>query len=557
MKKQLLLLVSCLAFLQIGLAQDNAAAHRKNKNFTTTALKQGTTTVHTGAVIFSDDFSTPANWTISNQAGNTDDWTIGTAGPAGTYAIPAIASTSAANGFALFDSDLLCSGNQIADLTTATSFNCTGHPSVELSFEENYRRFDDSTYVLVSNDNVNWTIFPVNATFTNNVSAVNPTTVTVDISSVASNQATVWVRFEFYSPSSIGTAPGCGYSWMVDDVSVFDGCAAPVVTAVTNIVCPGSTVDLSFTPGVNQTYQWQSSPDNITFTNIAGATGTTYTATITADTYFRIISTCSGSLTGTSEAVKVIPNPTAPLCYCIPYNFACNNVDDFITDVSITGTTLTNSSTCSALDVLVNANYSFYPTSVTTATLHAGSTYDINVTTGASNSVSLWIDYDNNGTFDTYEWTDVVDASTAATMSTMSFTVPANATQALTGLRLRSRLATFVNDSTYGCLSMGSGETEDYFVTIAAPLGIHENLFAKASIVPSVTSDLVHINLGNVPTSNTTLRVYDNLGHVVMTKKNLDRQTLDLNLGSFESGLYIVRVENGTSTFNGKVTLSK
>jgi hypothetical protein len=205
----------------------------------------------------------------------------------------------------------------------------------------------------------------------------------------------------------------------------------------------------------------------------------------------------------------------------------------------------------------VNANYSFYPTSVTTATLHAGSTYDINVTTGASNSVSLWIDYDNNGTFDTYEWTDVVDASTAATMSTMSFTVPANATQALTGLRLRSRLASFANDSTYGCLSMGSGETEDYFVTIAAALGIHENLFAKAAIVPSVTSDLVHINLGNVPTSNTTLRVYDNLGHVVLTKKNLDRQTLDLNLGSFESGLYIIRVENGTSTFNGKVTLSK
>ncbi len=36
------------------------------------------------------------------------------------------------------------------------------------------------------------------------------------------------------------------------------------------------------------TYQWQSSPDNITFTNIAGATLTTYTSgVLTATTYFR------------------------------------------------------------------------------------------------------------------------------------------------------------------------------------------------------------------------------------------------------------------------------
>jgi hypothetical protein len=178
---------------------------------------------NTQAIIWSDDFSNASNWTISNDVGNTDDWVIGTGVPSGAYAIPGITSTTAANGFAMYDSDLMCSGDQIGHLTNATAINCTGHPAVRIRFEEYYRKYIDSTYLYVSNDGISWTLFPLNTTLAqNDFTASNPTVVSVNISSVAGNQATVYIRFTFYSPSSLGTGSGCAYAWMVDDVVVED-----------------------------------------------------------------------------------------------------------------------------------------------------------------------------------------------------------------------------------------------------------------------------------------------------------------------------------------------
>ncbi len=203
--------------------------------------KNGSNTINTA--FWNDDFSTPANWVIANETGNTDDWVIGTNGPSGSFAIAAITSTSAANGFALFDSDLLCSGDQIANLTTASSINCTGKPIVKISFQQYYRRFYDSTYVYVSNDNVNWTPYSVNTLLANNQFSANnlnknPDTVVVDITPTAGGQATVWIRFQFYSPSSFGANAGCGYAWMVDDVELFE--PASVDAGVSQIVAPVS-----------------------------------------------------------------------------------------------------------------------------------------------------------------------------------------------------------------------------------------------------------------------------------------------------------------------------
>jgi hypothetical protein len=46
--------------------------------------------------------------------------------------------------------------------------------------------------------------------------------VSLNITPTAGNQATVWVKFQFYSPSTLGAGAGCGYSWMVDDASIID-----------------------------------------------------------------------------------------------------------------------------------------------------------------------------------------------------------------------------------------------------------------------------------------------------------------------------------------------
>ena len=132
------------------------SAVKNNAKFTQSAPVQ-TSGSSNREVVWSNDFSVPADWTIANEIGSgsgaDDNWVIGTNGPAGAFAIDDILSTSAANGFALFDSDLLCSTNgQIANLTTTNMIDCSAYSELVVEFEQQYRRFYDSTLVFVSNN---------------------------------------------------------------------------------------------------------------------------------------------------------------------------------------------------------------------------------------------------------------------------------------------------------------------------------------------------------------------------------------------------------------------
>ncbi|NUO02468.1 MAG: hypothetical protein HUU01_17830, partial [Saprospiraceae bacterium] len=77
-------------------------------------------------------------------------------------------------------------------------------------------------------------------------------------------------------------------------------------THTLSVVAAGGTPSL--------TYQWQSSPDGTTWTNISGATGTSYTTpTISTTTQYRVVVSASGSGCGTvnSNAAIVTINPAA------------------------------------------------------------------------------------------------------------------------------------------------------------------------------------------------------------------------------------------------------
>ncbi len=200
--------------------------NKKDRVHDQSVRTQASARTQAGQTIWTNDFSQANTWTLTTSVtgvGANNNWVIGTAGPAGGFAIPVINSATRANGFALFDSDLLCSGNQIANLTTSTNINLTGQPGVVLEFQQQYRRFTDSTFVLVSNDGgTTWTRFEVNRALANNdFCNGNPETVQLDISSVAGNQSQVRVRFQFFSPNSLGAQAGCAYAWMVDDVRIF------------------------------------------------------------------------------------------------------------------------------------------------------------------------------------------------------------------------------------------------------------------------------------------------------------------------------------------------
>lgn len=167
-----------------------------------------------GSCLFSNDLSSTTGWNIYNDAGNTDDWVIGTGVPSGAFAIAGITSTTAANGFALFDSDLLCSGSQDAVLEWNADIDLSGNPNTKLVFEQYYRKFQGFTYVEVSGDGgTTWTQYEVNTTYAvNDASATNPEVVSVNISSAAMGSANTRIRFRYVG--------GCDYAWMIDDICI-------------------------------------------------------------------------------------------------------------------------------------------------------------------------------------------------------------------------------------------------------------------------------------------------------------------------------------------------
>lgn len=566
MKKSLLLFVAVLATIQVSFAQEKkVASTTKIKNLSVanhTARKSApATSSAAGTVVpfWTDDFSNPANWTISNQAGNSDNWVVGVDTPDGSVSggMGGILSTSVANGFALFDSDTLCSGDQIADITTANPINCTGMDPVVLTFEQYYARWYDSTFVFVSNDNVNWTKYTVNQFFLNNDLSFNPDIVKVDISSTASNQATVWLRFEFYSPSSMGPNAGCGYAWMIDDVSLAVECLSPSAGTLTPVPCPGQTIDLSVALAGTPTIQWEESTDNINWTAVSGATSTTYSVVVNSPVYYRANRTC-GTLSAVSNSVEIALNPTAPNCYCIPFSLPCSLTgSSWITNVSITGTTLNSTTSCSLLPALDSTNYTLVDPAVATATLVAGTTYTISLTSSDNDISSVWFDWNQNNEYDAAEWTQIATSSTAGVASTKSFTVPATALNGTTGMRIRTRLSGNLNGSTEACIDMFSGETEDYYITVTGGVGVTENVFENASIKPTITSDVFSVDLGTNNFNNAKLVVTNMQGQTVINNQAVNSQRFDVSLGGFQSGLYLVRVYGTNANFTGRVTVVK
>ncbi len=175
-------------------------------------------------VIWSDDFATDlAPWTTIDKGSKPKNniWVRSTKGPIGQFKIPVIKSATAANGFALFDSDSYCSNSQDAWLISP-KIDMTNENSVVLFFSQQYRKYNDSTFVMYSIDNgTNWKGIKVNGKLSDtDALAENPTIEEVDLSAFVANKANVKIAFRFMSDDPTNPDAGCGYSWMIDDVKL-------------------------------------------------------------------------------------------------------------------------------------------------------------------------------------------------------------------------------------------------------------------------------------------------------------------------------------------------
>lgn len=238
MKKSLQILTAvCFAFPALAQQLNNPTQHQKAPHshaITNASAMRNAPIATASTTIFSEDFASglPATWTVSDNNTSGEVWFYSTTGTMNYGGLSPL-GTSAANGFMTFDSDAdgAVGTPENCDLKSPV-INCTGNSTVILSFNESYREYAlDSSLAQVSNDGVTWTTFycPDIALSRNQVGP-NPNLVTVDISSVAANQATVYLRFHYEGDWD--------YYWMIDDIKLF-------VPSATDAVAFNSTA-LSF-----------------------------------------------------------------------------------------------------------------------------------------------------------------------------------------------------------------------------------------------------------------------------------------------------------------------
>lgn len=228
----------------------------------------------------------------------------------------------------------------------------------------------------------------------------------------------------------------------------------------------------------------------VTISSTAGvpavATLTVPGSALLGTTILRIRSRTSGNQNGSTDACSQFGsgetrdytlnvtsgsgNSSNPAPYCAaPQQQGCTGPS--ITSVALAGTTLSNVSSCS-----VNTSgdaYTNYPASgATTGTVQAGQSYQLTVSTDAAASaiVSVWVDWDHNNLFDatTAEWRQVYTTGSGATIT---LPVPVGAVAGQTRLRIRSRINGSPNGIGDACTTFGSGEAEDYTLTVQATSG--------------------------------------------------------------------------------------
>jgi len=253
---------------------------------------------------------------------------------------------------------------------------------------------------------------------------------------------------------------------------------AGITASSANPVCPSVPFNLNmanatFSSGL--TYQWQSAASAAgPWSNITGATSSSYNTSQAVDTWYQCIVTCSSSgLIDTSAALQVTTNSFVN-CYCT--SAATSAADEEILNVTLS--TLNNTSSCGVVAPgpgSVVSLYSNFTTSVAAPILAPGVFYPFSVEIGTCNGnynnwTKAWIDFNQNGLFT--DPGEMVYSSTAATngphIETGIVAVPTTAVQGITRMRVvnvETTVATGVNP----CGTYTWGETEDYFVQIAAP----------------------------------------------------------------------------------------
>ncbi|NJM80045.1 MAG: T9SS type A sorting domain-containing protein, partial [Flavobacterium sp.] len=165
---------------------------------------------------------------------------------------------------------------------------------------------------------------------------------------------------------------------------------------------------------------------------------------------------------------------------------------------------------------------------------------------------AIWIDFNQNGTFETSELAVSGSSSSSANL-TGTITVP---TSALVG-NTRMRVSMKYNAAQTACETFSYGEVEDYTVTIGgtaitsfvgdvSQIGNEGNVF-EFDMYPNPTNNVLNIAMAD--NRKASYVIYNFMGQKLKADANLQSE---INVSDLAAGVYVLEVNDGQKSIAKK-----
>ena len=222
MKKFTIVILS-LIMSGITFAQNSAVVKTLRRDLPTYTVKGEKSQVQTKDAVWSNDFSTSADWIIGETSPDGAEWVICTeaTAPEGflpVYGMPeSFESTTADNGFALWNSDIQGgSGGDTQDawIQIANAIDLSGVNTPRFIFESYFRRWSDVvTFDYSIDGGTEWTSIELYTHIEQGIATPSPYVYNLNVPELG-DESNVLFRFR-----AVGD---WDYGWMIDDISIIE-----------------------------------------------------------------------------------------------------------------------------------------------------------------------------------------------------------------------------------------------------------------------------------------------------------------------------------------------
>ena len=326
---------------------------------------------------------------------------------------------------------------------------------------------------------------------------------------------------------------------------------------IADITAPTSTKLFSSGTNVSSTtLTWAAATDNVgitgynvyqngvlTTTTTATSLGVTGLAAATTYNFYVTAKDAAGNVSSASNTVTVT-TLSAGISYC---NSAGSTAREFINRVQL-----------GSINNLSGNNNGYGNFTSLSTSLSTGSTATITITPAwngmsANEAYSVWIDYNQNGNFDSNELVFSKSKSKASSVSG-SFFIPSNAVSGTTRMRVSMKY----NALPTACEVFTNGEVEDYTVTIVGTtvkIETDDNASMDDSEKTKQENGKLTFKLYPNPVKGETLyftaientvsyRIINLMGQQI---KNGNTDNNSVNVSTLTPGIYIIEVSDGAS----------